>query len=199
MWYFHSLPLAPIMRYLFYISVVIYFFGCSIKTDNCKGKILDFEMNSSIDAFNKLFKYYETNTFTEIIDTNQLLRFEKSDGIAHFFQPSKKDSTTRKYIYKAKEAIIKMPNYQWDLLVQIDTDQEYKNIMYWLKSYDNNRNQIGHIDFAGWTIDYKIFLSGRIDCDSTIHIILKKGKEHRIFKTDDKGRNYLIDRIMQEK
>ncbi len=156
-------------------------------------------MNSSIDAFNKLFKYYETNTFIEIIDTNQLLRYEEPERIAHFFQTSKDDPTRRKYIYKVKEAIIKMPKYQWDLLVQIDTDQEFKNIIYWLKSYDNNRKQIGHLDFAGWTFDNKIFLSGRIDCDSTLHMILKKGKEHRIFKTDETGQNKLIATILEGK
>ena len=186
------------MKRLFYISTVIILTGCSTpKTDNCKGQILDLEMSSFNDSSNKLLDYYKANSFVEIIDTNQLLRFEEPRRIAHFFQLSTIDSTKRKYTYKVKEAIIKTDNYQWDLLVQVDNDKKMDNIKYWLKSYDNSRKQIGHLDFAGWSADKEWFFSGRIDCDSTLHMILNNGKEDRRFKTDETGKNNLIETIRQ--
>tara|TARA_R110000744_G_C19149149_1_gene539219 strand:+ start:61 stop:624 length:564 start_codon:yes stop_codon:yes gene_type:complete len=187
------------MKEIFYILLFLIFAACtSHEGENCEGKILDLELNSDNDLNNKLFNYYRDNSFIEIKDTIQLLRFEKPRRIAHFFQPSSIDSTKRKYKYKAKEAIIKTKEYQWDLLVQIDNDKEVDNIKYWLKSYDNSRNQIGHLDFAGWSADNEKFHSGRIDCDSTLHMILNNGKEHRIFKIDKTGKNILIDRIKYE-
>ena len=132
-----------------------------------------------------------------ITDTNQLLRYEAPNRIAHFFQPSAIDSTKRKYAYKAKEAIIKTVNYQWDLLVLVDNDRDVENIKYWLKSYDYNRNQVGHLDFAGWSADKEWFLYGRIDCDSTLHIIRNDGNKHLILKTDETGNNILIETIIQ--
>jgi hypothetical protein len=194
------LTLAPIMKELIYLSTVLILTGCSTpNTDNCKGEILDLEMTSFYDTNNKLLSYYKANSFIEIKDTNQLLRYEEPSRIAYFFQPSIIDSTKRKYTYKVKEAIIKTANYQWDLLVQIDNDKKVENIGYWLKSYDNNRIQVGHLDFAFWSADKEWFSSGRIDCDSSLHMILNDRNEHRIFKTDETGDNYLIETIRQRK
>lgn len=186
------------MKRLFYISTFIVFTSCSTqKTDNCKGQIIDLEMTSFNDQNNKILNYYKTNSFVEILDTNQLLRYYEPRRMTHFFQRSTTDSTKRKYTYKVKEAIIKTANYQWDLLVQVDNDKKMDNIKYWLKSYDNSRKQIGHLDFAGWSADKEWFFSGRIDCDSTLHMILNNGKEDRLFKTDETGKNYLIKTIRQ--
>ena len=186
------------MKRLFYISTIIILTSCSTqKTENCKGQILDLEMTSFNDPDNKLLNYYKTNSFVEIVDTNQLLRYEEPRRIAHFFQRSTNDSTKRKYTYKVKEAIIKTANYQWDLLVLIDNDKTVENIGYWLKSYDNNRKQVGHLDFAYWSADKEWFSSGRIDCDSTLHMILNDRNEHRVFKTDETGKNNLIETIRQ--
>ncbi len=154
-------------------------------------------MASFNDPNNKLLNYYKTNSFVEIIDTNQLLRFEKPERIAHFFQPSTTDPTQRKYTYKVKEAVIKTANYQWDLLVLIDNDKKEENIGYWLKSYSNDRKQVGHLDFAFWSAGREFFSSGRIDCDSSLHMILNDRKEHRIFKTDEMGKNNLTETIRQ--
>jgi hypothetical protein len=177
---------------LLFIPVILILTSCSSpKTDNCKGQILNLEMSSVDDPNNKLLDYYRTNSFVTITDTNQLLRFEKPGRIAHLFQPSAIDSTRRKYTYKVKEGVIKTANYQWDLLAQVDNDKKVDNIKYWLKSYDKSRKQIDHLDFAGWSADLEWFFSGRIDCDSTLHIILKDGKD-RIFKTDETGKNNLI-------
>lgn len=163
--------------------------------DICKGQILDFEMNSFDEPNNKLINYYNTNSFVEIKDTFQLLRFEEPDRIPFYFEKSSIDTTKRKYTYKVKEAIIKMDKYQWDLLALIDNDQIGDNIIYWLKSYNNKRKQIGHLDFAFWSTKNKSFSSGRIDCDSTLHMIMDNGKEDRVFKTDDTGKNNLIEKI----
>ena len=172
--------------------------GCSSpKTDNCKGQILDLEMSSFDDTNNKLLDYYKANTFVEITDTSQLLKFEEPSRISYFFQPSTIDSTKRKFTYKVKESIIKTENYQWDLLVLVDNDQKMENVYYWLKSYDNNRKQVGHLDFASWSGDKRHFTSGRVDCDSTLHMILNNGKEHRIFTTDQTGKNSLTETIKQ--
>ena len=186
------------MKRLFYLSSIIVITSCSTPvTDNCKGQILDLEMTSFNDPNNKLLNFYKTNSFIDITDTNQLLRYEEPGRIAHFFQPSTLDSTKRKYTYKVKEAIIKTDKYQWDLLVLIDNDKQVENIGYWLKSYDPNRKQVGHLDFAFWSADKAWFSSGRIDCDSTIHMILNDRNEHRIFKTDETGKNNLIKTIQQ--
>jgi hypothetical protein len=186
------------MKRQLYISTLIILIGCSSpKIDNCEGQILDLEMGSFNNANNKLLNYYKTNTFVEIFDTTQLLRYEEPGRISHFFQPSSIDKTKRKYTYKVKEAIIKTTNYQWDLLVLVDNDQKMENVFYWLKSYDNNRKQVGHLDFAGWSGDQKYYSSGRIDCDSTLHMILKNGKEHRIFTIDHSGKNNLKETIKQ--
>ena len=154
-------------------------------------------MNSFDEPNNKLIEYYKSNSFVEIKDTLQLLRFEEPDRISFYFEKSIIDSTKRKYTYKVKEAIIKTDKYQWDLLALIDNDQIEENIIYWLKSYNNNRKQIGHLDFAFWSGKNKSFSSGRIDCDSTLHMIMNKGKEDRVFKTDDTGKNNLIESIRQ--
>jgi hypothetical protein len=184
------------MKKLLYISIFIVLKSCSIqKADDCKVPILNLEMTSFNDSNNRLLNYYKTNSFIEILDTSQLLRYEEPGRIAYFFQRSKNDSTKRRYTYKVKEAIIKTANYQWDLLVLIDNDNNVENIGYWLKSYNNNREQVGHLDFAFWSADKKRFSSGRIDCDSTLHMILNHRNEHRVFKTDDIGKNNLIEVI----
>jgi hypothetical protein len=187
------------MKKLFYLSAVLILASCSIsRTHNCEGRILDLEMNSYNDPENKLMNYYKMNSFVEIRDTNQLLRFEEPRRVAYFFQPSSVDSTKRRFTYKVKEAIIRTDNYQWDLLAKVDNDKKEENIVYFLKSYDNNRKQVGHLDFAGWSADNQWFWSGRVDCDSTLHMILDNGKEHRIFKTDETGKNILKATIVQK-
>src|SRR5688572_29045347 len=107
------------MKIPIYLLSIIALASCTYnkKIDDCKGKILDLELTSFGDTNNKLFHYHRTNSFTEIKDTSELLRFEDSTQIAHFFQPSSLDSTKRKITYKVKEGIIKMGEYTWDLIV----------------------------------------------------------------------------------
>ncbi len=182
------------MNRLLCILTIIISASCSTpNSDICTGQILNLEMTSFNDPNKRLLEYYKTNTIVEIADTNRLLRYEEPRYIPLFFQRSKIDSTKKKYTYKVKEAIIKTVNYQWDLLVLIDNDKKAENIVYYLKSYNNDRKQVGHLDFAYWSADNEYVSSGRIDCDSTLHMILNNGSEHRVFKTDKMGRNNLIE------
>jgi hypothetical protein len=188
--------LAPIMKKNFYLLTFVILTSCTApKTDSCKGQILDLEMNSFDDTNNKILEYYRSKPFIEITDTNQLLKFYEPRRIAQFIQPSAIDSTKRKYTFKVKEAIFKTKNYQCDLHILIDNDNKNENIKTWLKSYDKSRKQIGHLDFAGWSADKEWFISGRIDCDSTIHVILNEEKEEYIYKTNEIGNINLIETI----
>lgn len=147
-------------------------------------------MRSHDEPVNKILAYYESHPFVEIKDTAELLRFEEPGRIGHFFQASEVDSTRRKFTYSVIEGLIKTGTYQWDLLALVDEDLGSANIKYWLKSYDSERNQVGHLDFAYWSSAG--FGSGRIDCDSTLHMILNDQNEERIFRTDSKGKNHLM-------
>lgn len=182
------------MKRLLYIIFLTLFSSCltNDRPDNCEGKILDLVVDSHRVSNNKIVNYAKTNDFITITDTNQLLRFAKPNEISYYFQPSKLDSTKRMFTLKAKEGIIKTANYQWDILLRQDNDEKGESYLFWLKSYDNNRNQVGHLDFAQWTEEGH-YSSGRIDCDTTLHMILKN--EHRIFKVNDEGKNILIETI----
>ncbi len=112
------------------------------------------------------------------------MRFASADEIPFYFQPSKKSYTNeRRYSYKVKEGIIRTDKYQVDLLVRKDNDVDGEQLLYWLKSYNPERKQVGHVDFAQGSD--KGYSFGRIDCDTTVHMILSD--QHRIFKISDSG------------
>ncbi len=184
------------MKRAFYISLAIIFLANCTQgnKDDCRGQILDLDNSSSTDTVNKLFNYYKTHAseFIEVKDTAGLLRYEQPNRISYFFQHSNLDSTKRKFTYKVKEGIIKTQNYQWDLILFIDNDSKTEMVCYTLKSYDNNRNNIGHVDIATWSVEDSLFTSGRIDCDSTIHMIIPPLNAHRICKINSIGENILI-------
>jgi hypothetical protein len=52
---------------------------------------------------------------------------------------------------------------------------------------------VGHLDFASWSAGEGELISGRIDCDSTLHLILNERNEHRVFSIDESGVNHLIE------
>ena len=160
-------------------------------SDDCAGKILDLEMRSHDEPGNKILTYYKSHPFVEIKDTAELLRFEEPRRVGYFFQASEVDSTRRKFTYSVIEGVIKTDAYQWDLLALVDKDLGSENVKYWLKSYDGDRKQVGHLDFAHWSNDG--FGSGRIDCDSTLHMILNERNEHRVFSIDEHGVNHMIE------
>lgn len=186
------------MKYLYFALIAILASCSSPKTEITNCYILDLEIKSHDDPDNKIMSYYKTNLFVEIANINQLLRFEDSSRVAFFFQPSANDSTKRKFTYKVKEGIIKTNNYQWDLIALVDNDKKEENIQYWLKSYNKYRKQVGHLDFAHWTANSTQFTSGRIDCDTTLHMILDNGKEDRIFVVDETGKNKLKFKKIKE-
>ncbi|MBL0045348.1 MAG: hypothetical protein IPP33_13440 [Flavobacteriales bacterium] len=165
--------------------------GCAgPSADDC-WKILDLEMRSHDEPGNKILNYYKSHPFVETKDTAELLRFEEPRRIGYFFQASEVDPTKRKFTYSVIEGLIRTSTYQWDLLALVDEDLGSENIKYWLKSYDGDRKQVGHLDFAYWSSDG--FGAGRIDCDSTLHLILNERNEHRVFSIDENGVNHLVE------
>lgn len=158
----------------------------------CRGAILDLEFDSTSIKPNPITSYLTTAGFRTVTDSLALLRYEDAGRVAILLQPSKTNPVQRRFEYKVLEGIIRMPNYQWDLLAVVDRNESSENVQYWLKGYDNKRSQVGHLDFASWS-DQEI-ISGRIDCDSTLHLILPERNEHRTFRIDENGKNELVSR-----
>ena len=145
-------PLQSLTRTAAMVIVSLFIAGCAgPSADDCTGMILDLEMRSPDEPVNKILAYYESHPFVEIKDTTELLRFEEPGRIGRFFQASDVDSARRKFTYSVIEGLIKTSTYQWDLLALVDKDLESANIKYWLKSYDADRKQVGHLDFAYWS------------------------------------------------
>jgi hypothetical protein len=169
--------------------------GCANNSnEDCEGEILDLEISSFDDSSNRIIDFLSENKFRSITDSIELIRFEEPNRVSYFFQKSAVDSTKLKFQYLVKEAIIQTEKFQWDLLALVVNDEELENVYYTLKSYSNDREQVGHLDFAHWSGDNKTFVSGRIDCDSSLHMILNQKNEHRVFKTDAEGKNSMIEK-----
>jgi hypothetical protein len=184
--------LRSITRNVSVLLMALSIAGCAgPSADDCTGKILDLEMRSHDEPGNKILAYYKSHPFVVIKDTAELLRFEEPGRIGYFFQASELDTTKRKFTYSVIEGLIKTSAYQWDLLALVDKDLGSENIKYWLKAYDGGRKQVGHLDFAYWSTSG--FGSGRIDCDSTLHMILNDRNEHRVFSIDENGVNHLVE------
>jgi hypothetical protein len=160
---------------------------------DCSGSILDLEMRSRDEPGNKILNYQKTNAFVLVDDTASLLRYESVGRAGYLMQPSKTDSTKLRFEYSVKEAIIRTDKYQWDVIAVVDKDDPVENIQYWLKAYDQDRKKVGHLDFASWSAGEGELISGRIDCDSTLHLILNERNEHRVFSIDESGVNHLIE------
>jgi hypothetical protein len=160
---------------------------------DCAGAILDLEMRSRDEPGSKILNYHKTNAFVLVDDTAGMLRYEGRSRAGYLMQPSNADPTKLRFEYSVKEAIIRTDRYQWDLIAVIDKDDPVDNIQYWLQAYDKERNEVGHLDFASWSGGDGELISGRIDCDSTLHLILNERNEHRVFSIDENGVNHLIE------
>jgi len=160
---------------------------------DCAGAILDLEMRSQDEPGGKILNYKKTNAFVLVDDTASMLRYEGDGRAGYLMQPSKTDSTRLRFEYSVKEAVIKTNKYQWDLIAVVDRDDPVENIQYWLKAYDEDRRKVGHLDFASWSAGDGELISGRIDCDSTLHLILNERNEHRVFSIEEEGANHLIE------
>ena len=163
--------------------------SCSSKKENphCTSGILDLTMSHYDEQPNKILNYVDSTSFTSITDSAALLRFEGTGRIGYFLKPSATDSSKREFTYNVKEGIVKTSAYQLDLIWVSDDAESGRNIYCWLTTYDNQRNQISRLDFAGWSKEKKRFVSGKIDCDTIIHMILNDRNEHRLFRINEKG------------
>ena len=176
------------------LLLILIILSCSSKkNEDCKGKLIDLEVEHIDEEVSKILNYHTLNSFIEVKDSTQLVRFEESKRVAYFLQPSKKDSTVNKFTYKVKEGFIRTNKYRWDIIAMIDNDSDFENAHYTLKSYDKNRRQIGHLDFASWDSGDKFLVSGRVDCDKTLHIKIHERNQHRIFEIDKNGNNNMIE------
>ena len=97
----------------------------------------------------------------------------------------------RKLEYKDYGSIIKAKNYQTDLLLLIDNAKNGRFYSFTLNSYDNDRNRIGHLDFASWTDESH--WSGKINGDTIVEIKCDETSELRQFKIDENGEFILIN------
>jgi hypothetical protein len=91
----------------------------------------------------------------------------------------------RKIEYKFYRTILKTENYQTDLLLKIDNSKWDRDYVFSLRSYDKNRNEISHLDFAQWTEGKHCF--GRITEDTTIEIKSLEQTETQRYKISKKG------------
>ncbi len=153
---------------------------------NCVDTILDLHVPSN----------YLEKDFIRIDDTIKLMRYAKPIDIAYYFQESQINLGQKKYTIIVKEGIIKNDNYQLDLLVRKDNDEQGENLLFWLKSYDNNRNQIGHMDFAFFEGRPNPDMYGSIKCDTLIHRVYKKKLD--IFRINEIGETIFIESSMIE-
>lgn len=181
--------LYAIMRSLLYITFLLFFSSCSFKKDKdiCSSNILHIGIKDFTEQPNKILNYFDTTSFKTISDSTSMQRFERADRIGYFLKPLATDSTKPEFTYNVKEGIIKTPKYVLDLSWILVNSEHDKNVYSWLTTYDKNRNQISHLDFAHWSKEKNRFASGKIDCDTTIHLIISDKNEHRLFKINEKG------------
>jgi hypothetical protein len=171
-----------------FILLFFLIIGCSKESNkSCENSILNLKSAESNIGSNQLINYFDTAGFKKIYDSIHLSKYEDSHRIPHFLQKSKIDSSRLKFAYYAKGGLWYSPNYQVDLVALIDNDKEEKNILYWLKTYDHNRKEVGHLDFAYWSESDSIVAGGEIDCDTSVHMFIYRINQHRIFKIDEYG------------
>lgn len=137
-----------------------------------------------------MISYLRTQSFRSVQDSISLLRYEKPGRVRYLLQASKSDSTKKRFSYYVQDGLIKRDLYQCDLIAVVDLDEEQENVSYWLKCFDQSRNKVGHLDFAAWYKEYHD--SGRIDCDTTIHLMRTDRNEHLVFRLDDTGAINLV-------
>jgi len=167
------------------ILVIILLAACKqVSFKPCEGKILDLTIDSLEAPNNSILEFSKDDGFIEIRDTSDLLQVAKLTEFPYYLQASERDPSKRKYTLRIKRAIVKTSDYEIDVLMRKDNDIEGDAVLYWLKSYDNKRNQVGHLDFSAWSYE-GWFISGRIDCDTTLHVIT--WSENKTFKVDNKG------------
>ena len=183
------------MKPILFATSILLFCSCTNESHkDCNGKLLDLTIASFDDPSNKIISNAKSSAFTNIEDSLTLIKYEPVNRVQYFFQPSKLDSTKRKFVFKVKPGIIRTPVYDVDLILIKDNDEKGENAFYSLNSYDRNRVLLGHVDLAHWSRERNSYVSGRIDCDSSIHMILNRENEQRIFRLEKSGEIKFIEK-----
>lgn len=177
------------MRTLLQITFILFLSSCSPKKQEtaCSREILDLTIRSYDEQPNKIIEYFSTKDFITITDSVDFLRYVDSESAETYLKALQTDSSKKEFTYHVKEGIIKTKNYQLDLIWVSNNSENGKNAYSWLSSYDNQRNKVGHLDFASWSEQEKSFSSGKIDCDTILHLFIPRNNEHRQFKINEMG------------
>jgi len=184
------------MKTLLQITFLLFLTNCSPKKQDtaCSGKILDLTISGYNEQPNKIIEYLSSKDFVTITDSADFLRYVNPKRAEYFLKSLQADSSKREFTYHVKEGIIKTKNYQLDLSWISVNSENGNNFYSWLNSYDNQRNEVGHLDFASWSTQKRSFSSGKIDCDTSLYLILNDRNEVRHFKIDENGNIFLLEK-----
>lgn len=153
--------------------------ACTDRKITCSEDILNLDKRFLTENLHNLDKFTSENSYLDIKDSIQLLKYLDPVKEAMFFRELH-DTAIGKI--RVREGLIIERNYHLDVFYLPG-----KLTHFWLKTYDSNHKPIGEYHFAGVSED-SVLYTGRIDCNYKIYQDIFSINESSVYQIDRNGK-----------